>query len=222
MLDNVQHVLYVLDVTRFAQISFVSFDTGGVEYVNTLAVKFDPEVPDAGEVDIDEMLDAVDGWLTDHYTAMLAPQLTLDRLVGEGILGYAASAEKSIGQAGTVSQGSDPKPLPKECCLVLTLRTNIPGRSYRGRQFIPGPRFAQAMLDNTSWYEDPNPGTFWHQVGVYADALLSGHDFTFGSLGTTAHASTVIHSRKLGTATDVKGYIMRGPVHWLRSRSTAP
>jgi hypothetical protein len=110
-----------------------------------------------------------------------------------------------------------PATLPKEMCLVLTLRTAHVGRSGRGRIFIPSPRAEAAMGDDSRWAA---PSTYWDNVQTLAGALLDGHDITHD--GLDYHLSTRVHSRVDNATYDMSGYIARQRYHWLRSRATAP
>ena len=198
-----------------------SHDSGGVQYVNTLAVKADPTGPDLLEPSAAAVAHAVDDWLRATYSAVLSTRYTWDDVTVLGILGNDAEATRAIGIPGTLSLVGA-VPAPKELCLVLTLKTAHVGRSGRGRQFLPGPGNANYHLDATSWATSGAAGAYYGNAVAYANALLAGHDFSFAGDVATGHVSARVYSRKDGLTRDITGYTARTAFHWLRSRSTAP
>lgn len=86
--------------------------------------------------------------------------------------------------------------------------------------FLPSPMRDSALQHADQWATaDSN----WSSVTNFGNALLAGHNFTYGTLGAfTSHLSTRVHSRTHNTDYDVTGYTQRSRPHWLRSRSTSP
>lgn len=113
-------------------------------------------VPSAvSNAQLSDLLDAIDtAWASDEtpssyttFAGLLATGQTIDQV---SAYAYAASAEpataqavKALSHAGTdSSEGS-----PLQVAWVASLRTGIPGRSYRGRQYFPG--YALRVATNT-------------------------------------------------------------------------
>jgi hypothetical protein len=208
-------------MAREYHMAYNSHDAGGVLYVNTFTVKSDAVVPLSPEASDQKVVDEVHAWLTTLYRACLSADYTVDRLTAFGILGHESEKEHAIGLAGTLASIGG-GPLPKECVCVLTLKTETPGRSGRGRMFIPSPRQANYVRDPTEW-QPPSAivgNQYTTAITAFRDALLAGHDFTEASLNY--HLSARVWSRTDGLTRDVSSGIVRLPVRWLRSRSTAP
>lgn len=200
--------------------SFVSHDAGGVLYVNTLAVKADPTGPDLIEPSMGDVLDEIDTWLMTQYRKCLHTQYTVDRIELRGIVGTSGDALKPIGLAGTYNPAST-QAIPKELCLVITLKTDHPGKSGHGRIFMPSPRSADGLGDATSWRVVTDESTYWKECQDFANLILAGHD-AHGGDTDAYHLSGRLWSRKNNTTYDLTGAVPRTPYHWLRSRSTAP
>jgi hypothetical protein len=199
---------------------FKSHDAGGVQYVNTFAIKVDPVGPDLTEPTAQNVADALNTWLTAYYRDLMAPDYTVDEVGVVGILGHDAEATHSIGLAGALSlSGTAEHNCPKELSLVTTLKTGHVGRSGRGRIFFPSPRWAEFMQDVTNWNTS---SAYWTKVGLFCDQLLAGRDFTYAGGTLTAHISTRVWSRVDGLTRDVTSYTRRSEFHFLRSRRTAP
>lgn len=203
-----------------ALVSFHANDSGGVKYVNTLAVRSENSGLIGPEVSLHDLLDGVDTWLWSKWMACLHPDYSAESLKCFAIDDHTSVAEKSKTGFGTLSvAGAGSTFMPKEAALVLSLRTSRGGRRYRGRMFIPSPRLGYFMSDATNW------GTtvaFYTACTAFGDQILAGRDYTHGTELTPAHLSARVWSRVAGTTTDVTSYIARRQVHWLRSRSTAP
>lgn len=200
--------------------AFKSTDGGGVQYVNTFAVRCDPGISPT-DPSITQIVNAVDAWLSGLYVLLMHPDYTVNELHALGILGYAAEATHSVATPGNLSlSGVGSNTCAKELALVLTLKTSLPGRSGRGRMFIPSPRNASFCANPTSWLQS---GAYWTAIANFGNALLGGHDFTYGVGGLEgAHLSTRVWSRVDGVTRDVTSYIRRPEYHFLRSRRSAP
>lgn len=196
-------------------------DDGGVVYVNTFAIKVELNGPDLAEASDQAVADHVASFLGDPWLECLSTAYTADTCTVTGILGHEGEAVHNINSPGqlTLFAGS---PAPKECCMVLTWKTEHVGRSGRGRVFIPSPRDSTYIKDATSW-KGPTELTgheYYDAVKAFGDAFLGGSDFTDD--GFEYHISGRVWSRVDGVTYDVVQALPRLPVHWLRSRSTAP
>lgn len=208
----------MLLVVREALIAFVSTDAGGVEYVNTLAVKSDPVGIDSNEQTAGEFLAAVDDWLADAYRAVLSDAYTLVRLQLVGILGWDAEGSRSIAGGGTLSNVSNVgAPIPREVAAIITWKTGTHTRSGRGRIFVPAPADAHHLASRNAW----NTGTaYWSGLEAFAGAVLEGWDTPFET--PDVHLSGRVYSRVDAVTRDITSYIVRLEPHWLRSRASAP
>lgn len=198
------------------RLSLKSSDTGGVVYINTLAIKVDMIGPDMDEASPTEVCDGCDTWLSTYYRQCLRNSLTLQELQVMQ-LGVAEPLEgaKTIGSAGMLVDNTGDV-LPDGACGILTLKTALATRSGRGRMFIPGPERSAYVTQNV-W----NPALgYLDAIGALGGRILAGHDLTVGL--NQWHISARVWSRVLGESHDVTGYVVRNRIHWLRSRTTAP
>jgi hypothetical protein len=195
-----------------------SIDAGGVLYENTFAVKSDPVGVDIAEPSDVEVVNAIKDWLLVPYRNCLAGRYTWSDIVARGILGHDGEATASVGAAGTLAAGTGI--LPKECVMIVSVKTAHVGRSGRGHFAVPSPGFSSYLADATSWQ---GFAAYYDNIGAFNAALLAGHTFTYGDLGAlSSHLSMQLWSRADDTSRDVTALIRRLPVRWLRSRSTAP
>lgn len=198
-----------------------SRDAGGVQYVNTFGVHSSVTGPDITEAGDQAVVDGVADWLLNQYRDCLSTAYTVDAIELTGILGHDGQAEHVVNSPGTLTLFAG-SPAPKECCMVVSWKTNHVGRSGRGRVFIPSPRDSTYIKDATSW-KGPTELTgheFYDAVDIFASTYLGGFDITEDLINY--HLSAVLYSRVDATTRDLKAYQIRLPVHWLRSRSTAP
>lgn len=186
--------------------------------MNTLAVHIDvPGGPDT-PLAYDTIADDIWAWLGAYYRNMLVPAYTVDELHVLGIVGTSGEGTHTVGSTGTIDVSSfSTIPLPKECAAVLSWKTSTPGRSGRGRMFVPSPRLGAFLADATSWNTS---NIYWTGIGAFAQAVLDGDDVTHGVL--EYHYSGRLWSRSDNVTRDLTAYQRRPAVHWLRSRSTAP
>lgn len=201
-------------------------DIGGQLVANTLHVR---QNPTAGAVDAAHLTALLADTNTDalvtKYRAIMPTTGTLVSLVARLAPDPQfpddprAEAVRAIGLAGTYS-GDGAAPL--EMCLVLTLGTDVAGRRYRGRMFLPPWRdraqVSGEVVDVTS--------TYWSNVGLFATELAktmypsgAGHyggawndnDLCVYSLRARA-ANVGPYYARVTSAT------RRSRIHWLRSR----
>lgn len=205
---------------REVLLSFHAHDSGGVQYVNTLACRSENTGLIGPEPSLHDLLEGAHDWLWTNWMACLHPAYSGDALRCYRIDDPTLVGEKAESGVGTLTiPAGSHEWLPKEAALVLTLRTARGGRRYRGRMFIPSPRLGVYLLDNTNW---DSSTSYWTNVGTFASAIASGHDYTHGTELTPAHLSARVWSRVAGTTEDVTSTLRRAQIHWLRSRSTAP
>jgi len=194
-----------------------SIDSGGVLYENTFAVKSDPTGPDTLEASDSDVANAIKSWLLTDYHNVLAPGYTWQDVQVKGILGHDGEAVAAVAVAGALGGGTGL--LPKECCMIVSVKTAHVGRTGRGHMAIPSPRASSFLADSTLWL---GSGAYYTNVNTFIATLLAGHDFTYAGGTLTAHLSMRLWSRKDGVTRDVTSMVPRLPVRWLRSRSTAP
>jgi hypothetical protein len=166
-----------------------------------------------------QTVEALHQWLTENYLDCLVHQYILDVLaIRELDTEDPHIAEKEIGVHGTM--GTAAEDLPGECCLVLTLRTDVATRAARGRMFIPSPRASNALDGVNAW---DTTSDYWQNVQQFAGQLISPWTFAYGSIDEwDATLTAEVWSRTHNVGHDVTSYVRRPSPHWLRSRSTAP
>ena len=203
-------------------LSLLSTDDIGVQYANTICVH-DDEL--AGPRPGDEILDDIDSWLSTKYTNCLPATVTL-RVLRLFQIPAVYKADSNVytmdkNTAGALSVGTGT--VPREATLTLSLRSSHTSPRTRGRISIPSPRNPSMLDGSSNWLTS---GSYWTNVGTFADALLAGKDIGIG--GVDGHLSTRIYSRvahQTGVGdktTDVDTYLRRPRPRWLRRRVTAP
>lgn len=202
---------------REYEVAFRSHDDAGVLYVNTFAVKVEATGPDLTEASMTKVVDEINTWLTTKYRDCLHGALTFAEIAIRRILPDDGSlAVHAVNATGTLFAPGGQQ-LPRELCLLLSVKTDDNSRSGRGRMFLPSPRVVAFLGDVFQWSTTTD---YWSNAGVFATALLAGHDFTEDL--TDYHISTRLWSRKDNATKDVTSIVRKAPYHWLRSRSTAP
>lgn len=191
----------------------------GAIFVNTACVRSDPDglTPDAS---IEEVADGVWDWWDAYYPFCISSSMTISTLnIRELYEAAPAVYDKAIGVGGSAVSGTA---TPRELCRVLSLRTGIAGRRYRGRMFIPAPQSAGVLLSTNGDLFDTS-SSWWSAGNSFSNDLLSGHDKTHGPGGIyTTHLSLRVYSRVGDFDTDVTGIIKPQDVHYLRSRRSIP
>jgi hypothetical protein len=206
-------------MSTFWRCAYRSTALGGVQFVNTFAVKCDPEGGELEEADAGEVSDAVASWLNTKYRAMLVADYTVQDLTVRSLTGSPTESSETIAAAGTLTGGSG-APLPREVGLLLATKTSLASRRGRGRMWIPGPLLAGYLSGEHQW---STGGNYYGACATFAAELLDGHDFNGGTSGLQGfHLSYGIWSRLDEVFRDAVSCTPRGVPHWLSSRSTAP
>ena len=187
-----------------------------VLFVNSFAVRCDGVLPGAPDLGAGTVADEVSTWLTTAYRAMLPAAYSVsDVSVRELYTSTPAQGVHAISAAGTLSGSSGN--LPREVCLILSLKSAVATRSGRGRMFIPSPLNSGFLSSQDVW---DTASAYWSAVNTFGNALLAGRTFTSGVLDY--HLSCRIHSRTRNEDYDLTSFVRRPQPHWLRSRATAP
>jgi hypothetical protein len=198
--------------------SLHSRDSGGVLYVNTLAVHSDHgdlgiEVPS-----LQEVATGIHAWLHGPYRAILSNRYTWDDISVRNIPDDGNEAVHAVGELGQAPAG-DGK-MPKELVVVVSLKTSQATRSGRGNMRLPSPCNSTYLADPSNW---DVASLYWTDVKAFCAALEAGHDFNFGPGGLEqAHLSARVWSRVRATTYDVTAALPRSYIRWLNSRQTAP
>lgn len=196
-----------------------STDAAGVLYVNTFAIKSDPQGPDIQEISDQQVADGVKAWVHDSYKALLSTDYTWNDVQVTGILGHDGEALSAVGESGSFPREPGGSfQLPREVVLTLTLKTAHVGRSGRGHMALPSPDDAAQLQNNSTW--KVGAGTFHEKCQAFGNALVAGHDVDIDPL--LSHLSVRVYSRKDAVTRDVTAAVARTPIRWLRSRSTSP
>lgn len=105
---------------------------------------FDPQFETITQAEMDHFAEAVwSAFKTNFLTTGVKagwPNVTTwtgvkAYLLGAGGAAVLTAVSTSASQAGTASTS----PCPDQCALVVTQLTGVPGRSHRGRAYLPGP-----------------------------------------------------------------------------------
>jgi hypothetical protein len=144
-----------------------------------------------------------DGWATDLSAAHTSSGLealqptavSLDR-VGVRDL---RTANQPMHEANIASAGTSANDLlPRAASLVVTMRTSLAGRSFRGRSYVPGFDEAQNTVEGTAVPAATAAATAWI-AAIRTAATARGHTLAVGSV-------------KLGISTPVTAQIVRDNV----------
>lgn len=200
------------------EVAYRSTAPGGELIVNTMAahVVWDTGLPTP---EIDEIVDAIDAWLTEDYCQMLADDYSVDQLAVRQLDSETPWVrDRELNLTGTL--GSVSGELPVECCLVLSWRSDLATRSGRGRIFVPSPLGSAALQAPDKW---STTAQYWIHAGTFADRYMTEQDVDYGTGGIdTFHLFPMVWSRVHQEGYTLTSWIRRSRPHWLRSRSTAP
>ena len=195
--------------------TFTSHDGNGALFENTIGVKMDPTSGDG--LSPNDLASAVNDWVGSEYNAILSGLLTFD-LITVRKMPYPITAE-GVKAVGTTGAGANDDNWPREIALILSWKTDHPGRSGRGHIAVGAPRKASTLYAGNSLW-NLSSTYFTITVKAFTDALDDGFDW--GPGGADGHLSHVVYSRVDGTGYDVKARIPRAPMRWVQRRQTAP
>lgn len=188
-------------------------DEDNVQMANTFCVHAQPVLPLTPDPSASQAADDISAWLTTKFRDCLRTIFTLEDLtVRELFTSTPAEATKAINAAGTL--GTLSGFLPRQVCLLMTLRTAVATRSGRGRIFLPSPKQSSFLSDPDEWSTSAG---LWLAAVALGDQFLAGSTVAHSGLDT--HYSLRIYSRSKSATYDVTSYLLRKQPHWLRSRS---
>jgi hypothetical protein len=194
--------------------AFASHDAAGTLYINTLGVKQD--TTGGSEMDGGDLASAVKDWLATDYRACLSPELTLDSITVRKM--PEPTTEEGVAAVGLAGTGPDSATLPRELAIILSWKTDHPGRSGRGHIALPAPQ-AAGLLSSPASY-NVGAAYFTGPVTTFLNALGAGHDVS--GLGGDTHISHVVWSAKDAAGYDVVARLIRPGPRWVQRRQTAP
>jgi hypothetical protein len=191
----------------------------GAVFVNDFCVRADNSGLDPLP-DMTEIGGLIWSWLSPHYLFVISSSYTVQLLHVRKLYETPAEvADYAIGTAGSAVSGTG---LPRELCRILSFRTGLAGRSYRGRVFLPCPRNTGELLSSDANQFDTS-SSWWSAGHSFASDLLDGKDISYGPLSAyTGHLSLRVYSRKLAEDHDVTAILEPTAVHFLRSRTSIP
>lgn len=122
--------------------------------------------------------------------------------VGARIIFPGAASVEEFGQDGDGAGDATGDTLPRFTSGIITLRTALPGRSHRGRKYVPFPTEAF----NAAPDFEPND-TYLTLLNTLGVALVAPFTVTAGAASCTMNP--VIYSRLLSNTFDITNYISR-------------
>lgn len=188
----------------------------GVDFVNVLWARGYVSAIGSAETPTAEQVAAALGThLMPTYRDVLQSDYTVADVTVERIVGGAVTeaAVAAVGANGTLDSGPG-GPLPREVCMLLRLTSSRPGRSGKGRLYIPSPLRSNTLDGPDAWLTS---NAYWTKVGTLGTTLVAGVVDTFDT-GLTFGVYSRVHDEfnpLVGQARDPRP-------HWLRSRMTAP
>lgn len=127
------------------------------------------------------------------FQACIAPDCGVDQYVAYGYTGGTTAAYTTVGGPAYVGTNAS-KGLPLQTALVLTLQTGRPGRSYRGRLYLP-------YLSKTLASYQAQPADIDVIVNAYRDVLSAVKDAT--GTGGFNPATPAVMSRHVSALTPI-------------------
>lgn len=116
-------------------------------------------------VDLTNLIAIFDGWYHSSLQALTAPAMAYNNIKATDLT-TSTGPVVNVAVSGT-QQGTGPAPsVPTNTALVVTCNTALRGRSYRGRNYVPGMPAAGLVNDNT-WNATQYSavGTSWGTLG---------------------------------------------------------
>lgn len=206
---------------QLIQVQFQSSRFDGQQARNTFHVQHD-----GGDLDLAALQTLaaafVDQW-GGTYAGVLANGWTLDfvnvqqtkeaRVVGDAPVEWSEAADIDGTRSGTGDAA------PEELCALLSLKTGLASRRFRGRQFMPPAEFINQVngenVKASSTYE-----TNVNALAAKYDQLISGHDhpepFDGFDLVVYSRVADVVAAPNFYAR--VSTIVFNRRIHWLRSR----
>lgn len=164
---------------RFAMVFNFPNDVGNQCVMTGHVNRTGASTPD--DSDVDNVMAVLSTWWTSgqdgeaSLKSLVSSLCTLDYITCQKIQPTPPAAVRtlSVGTAGTSGSSA----LPPQCAVVLSLRTALSGRRYRGRMYLPGIPTSKVTSNGTltttdrQAYADSAKGMM-----VAMDALFSGSD----------------------------------------------
>jgi len=181
----------------------VIYDWDGQIVENTLYYTLGSATPNLA--DITELLEAVNGIIRAGLLPLMSNAISLLRLVGTLI--EVADGLQYISTTGLPEAGaSDAESMPNNIAACISLRTGQSGRSFRGRNYVPGLTIenidgnnlnSSTMSAIAAVYEgliEPVPASAWRQTIVSR--------YTAGAPRTTGIATPVVNALFVDSVVD--------------------
>lgn len=147
-----------------------------------------------------QIVQSIDSALFAAYKAVLAGAATYRGVIAQKILPLPASlAVSTTANSGVGSATGDP--LPRQVCGVITKKTALAGKRYRGRMYIPFPAEGDNDVDGTP------TGGYITRSAALAAALLT--NVIPGGGGNTNTLMPVVYSKKGGFNTIITSFLGR-------------
>jgi hypothetical protein len=195
---------------------------GTLEQINVL--HYDLQNATAGNNnDPQQLADDFRDDVMDNYAALYSPSWTISPVVLEDELDpQNPTAPRNAWTSGDPLTGTHTstatEQLPIPCCAIATLKTGNIGRRHTGRLFLGG----------TTLEGDQNAGD-WTSTGIkvawqtFLDSIPHEPDIAAGVSDATAKWCVYSRTQRAANldpyASAVTAVILRGDVHWLRSRA---
>lgn len=160
--------------------------------------------------DLEALLTLVEDWWGDMIAPLVVPQFTMPSMKATSLqTEFAPSITDSdfLVHAGTYAG----VPNPAQVSMVVTFRTENRGRSFRGRNYVPGTPQAE-LFDTSTWQAD------------YIASMTAAYEDLATRLNATPFTHVVVSRvsfgvpRLLGLATPVNAYQARSKVGTQRKR----
>lgn len=195
-------------------VAFKSHDPGGILFINTICVHYEPLGGVGDDLTASQTASQVRDWLSTPYRTALSSANVLDEIdVRSAPAGSSEAGVQAVGLAGLASGVGD---LPHQLAVILSFKTGHATRRGRGHIAYPGNKSESAYTGglfstSTAW---------WTAIDTLTAALLAGHDV--GAFGLSGHLSHRVWSRVDQASYDVTSIIKRTSPRWVERRQTAP
>lgn len=142
-----------------------------------------------------------------NLMALLAPTVVFERIAIRDI--HAPNLNEFTSQGTPLSGGGTGDPLPLNVAAVVTVRTALAGKSFRGRTYFSG--FTETQND-TQGRQSAAVNTAIVGAMTSINSILAGHSLTVAVLSRPADAHTVpakTTPARVGQATAVSSFVAR-------------